>query len=85
VPVLTDPQRIEVRQEVARQISEERLTVAGVTKNDLGAAVAALDVFFDGNLAPINNAIPEPCRSALTPRQKALTIVGVLRKRYGIS
>jgi hypothetical protein len=80
---LSAAERLELRASIGRSISNERLELAGVTKADLLAAVVAVDTFFDTNGNAINNAIPEPCRSALSARQKAMLVTAIIRARYG--
>lgn len=81
---LTAAERLECRAIWNDLNAGERLSIAGLTKADMAAAVAALDTFFDTNAAAINTAIPQPARAALTTRQKALLVVAVIRKRYGV-
>lgn len=81
---LTDAQRLECRAVWNDLNASERLSIAGLTKSDIAAAVAGIDAYFDTNAAAINAAIPQPARSALTVRQKALLVVAVIRKRYGV-
>lgn len=81
---LTDAERLECRALWNDLNAKERLRIAGLTKADMAAAVNALDTFFDQNAAAINTAIPQPARTALTVRQKALLVVAVIRKRYGV-
>lgn len=80
--VLTDVERLEARA-VFNQLNDAGRISIGITKADLAAAVAALDSFFDTNALAINNAIPQPARTALTTRQKALLVIAVIRKRFG--
>lgn len=82
--ILTEQERLECRALWNDLNAKERLSIAGLTKADMAAAVNALDVFFDTNVAAINAAIPQPARTALTVRQKALLVVAVIRKRYGV-
>lgn len=79
---LTDIEKLEARAIFNHLNDAERISI-GITKADLAAAVAALDAFFDANALAINNAIPQPARSALTTRQKALLVIAVIRKRFG--
>jgi hypothetical protein len=56
-------------------------TVGAFRKADLRAAVNAMDAWMDGNAAAINQAIPQPARSAMTARQKSLLLTAVVRAR----
>lgn len=62
-------------------LSREREPLA-LTKPDLRAAVDAVDAWVNSNAASLNNAIPQPARSALTSAQKARLLTLVVRKRY---
>jgi hypothetical protein len=79
---LTDEERLQARA-AFNQLNNAERNAIGITKADLAAAVAAIDSFFDTNAAAINNAIPQPARTALTTRQKAILVTAVIRKRYG--
>ena len=78
---LTDAQRRELWAEYMREISNERELI-NVTKQDLRAAVDALDEFLHSNAAAINAAIPQPARGQLTAAQKARLLMYVIRQRY---
>lgn len=60
----------------------EQLGAVAVTKQDLRAAVDALDDFMDTNAGAINAAIPQPARGGLTTSQKALLLMYVVKQRY---
>ena len=81
---LTEAERLGCRSVWNNLNAGERLEIAGLTKADISAAISALDTFFNTNAAAINTAIPQPARAALTVRQKALLVVAVIRKRYGV-
>lgn len=57
-------------------------TLGEITKDQLRAAVDALDQFFSDNAGTVNAAIPQPARGVLTTRQKALLLIHVIRARY---
>lgn len=79
---LTDQQCTEIMVDTCARTDEESLTFGALTKHDITAAVKAVDTFFDNNIPAINNAFPEPAKSALTARQKAHVVVLIIRKRY---
>lgn len=64
-------------------MQDEKSAHGALTKADLRAAVDALDLFFDVNATAINNAIPQPARTALTTPQKSRLVRYVLQKRFG--
>lgn len=78
--VLSDADRLAVNGDLNR---DEKTTFVSLTKNDLLAAVNAIDGFFEANAAAINNAIPQPARGAMTIAQKSRLVRYVIQKRYG--
>lgn len=56
---------------------------AGMTKADFRAAVDAMDVFIGNNAATINQAFPQPARSALTNTEKIGVFAWVALQRFG--
>lgn len=78
--VLADNDRMSVWGESMRQ--GEAL---GLTKPDLRAAVNAIDAWIDASAGAFNTAIPQPARTVLTARQKALLLMMVIRRRWEVS
>lgn len=56
---------------------------SALTKAELKAAVDAMDVWANDNAVALNNAIPQPARSALSTAQKNALFAIVTFKRYG--
>ncbi len=81
---LTDTNRDEVRQEVEDLWSQWREVTAAFGSQDLRAAVNALDVYLEDNAAAINAVLPQPFKSEATNAQKALLLMRVTAKRYGV-
>lgn len=54
-------------------------------KQDIRAAVNAIDDWCEANKASFNAAIPEPARSGLTLKQKAKLLMLVIDKRWEVS
>lgn len=78
---LTAEQIEQIRNELAREASEEREGLE-LSKPDDRLAIAAIDAWVDDNRATFNAAIPEPARSTLTGRQKLRRFLGVVRIRF---
>lgn len=78
---LTEGDRAETHAEIMRVLSDLRLSI-GITKQELRAAIDAIDTAMDGLASTINAAIPQPARSTLTTTQKALLLMYVIQKRY---
>lgn len=55
-----------------------------INKNDLKAAVVALDQFLENNAGTVNNAFPAAAKAGLTAQQKALIVAYVALRRYGV-
>lgn len=53
-----------------------------ITKDDLRAAVDALDDWFDANGATLNLVLPVEARNGLTTTQKARLLRAVIARRY---
>lgn len=77
--VLGETSRRELWAEFMRRNDEP----TSITKQELRAAVDALDAFFDSNAATINAAIPQPARGSLSASQKAFILSLLLERRYG--
>ena len=78
---LSDPERQELTDAIARELSNLRIVLGAVTKADLRAAINAADAWADANAAAFNAALPQPARAALTAKQKNYLLEYVLRKR----
>lgn len=81
--LLSNAERGFVHAIIMRKLSEERSSVS-IIKADLLAAVNAIDDFFDTNATAINNAFPQPARSALSTRQKAMILLYVINRRFEV-
>ncbi len=78
---LGELQRIEVWADLMRRYSTDGESI-GINKNDLRAAVDALDDYFDANAVTINNALPAAAKAGLTTKQKAVMLMFVVTQRY---
>lgn len=81
--VLTDPQRLEVRNALMRIKDKNIWNVVEGTKADLAAVVAAFDQYLEDNATSINQSIPVGPRAKFTALQKAVIMAYVAIKRYG--
>lgn len=77
--VLTELDRVRVWERIMR---ENRDTWGGVTRQQIKAAVDALDAWLEANKSGANAALPEPARSELTTTQKAQLLAFVIDRRY---
>lgn len=82
--VLSDADRLRIRNGLMRYWSNLQETVAGITKTDLKAAVDAADSWVDSNAASYNSALPATFRNNATTGQKSLLLVGVVLLRFNI-
>jgi hypothetical protein len=63
-------------------LSRVRSALGALTKQEIDAAVAAVDAWVAANVAAFNQAVPEPARSALTAVQKSGLFSEVVLKRF---
>lgn len=78
---LTPESRAAVSQEIEDYLSRH-WEGCSIGKQDLRAAVDALDSFFDANAVAVNNALPAAAKAGLTTTQKALVLMYVIKRRY---
>ena len=57
----------------------------GVSRQDIAAAVGAIDAWVDANVTSFNQVIPEPARSNLTPIQKSKLLYFVCKRRWEVT
>ncbi len=60
-------------------------TYGTLLKPDLRAAVDAVDSWVNANTASFNAALPEPAKTQLDARQKALLLMAVVQRRFGVA
>ena len=84
MPQLSANERREIWAQFMEELSSDREPIA-VTKNDLRAAVDAIDFWVNSTASAFNQAIPQPARSMLTARQKARLFMAVVRRRFEVS
>ncbi len=65
-------------------VSSSREQVA-IGRQDIRAAIDAVDQWIDDNQASFNAALPEAARTNLTAAQKARLLFYVVRKRYEVT
>lgn len=78
---LTTQQRQDVRARYSQIVSNRR-ELFGLTRDELDAAVAAIDDWIEANAAAFNSALPVAARTKLTAAQKAELFSVVAMKRY---
>ena len=71
--------------EFMSQISSRRGFFGGLSKEDLRAAVDAIDEWIEDNMASFNSAIGQPARDALTTKQKVELFFAIVKKRWEVS
>ena len=79
---LSVAERREIWGNFMRMLSAEGENIPGIVKNDLLNAVNGLDNLMNASEETINNAIPNPARSAMTTKQKAMLLMYVITARY---
>ena len=63
---------------------EQREPLGNFSKQDLKDVVAAIDQWVEDTQAVFNSAIPLPCRTQLTQKQKVLLLYYVLNHRWEV-
>ena len=81
--VLSDTDRAEIWANFMRRESRDAQAI-GVLKSELRAAVDAIDLWVENNQASFNAALPEPAKSNLSARQKALILFQVVNRRFEV-
>lgn len=71
--------------EFMSQISSRREFFGGLSKEDLRAAVDAIDEWIEDNMASFNSAIGQLARDALTTKQKIELFFAIVKKRWEVS
>lgn len=79
--VLNETDRADVWRMYMKILSRESQTT-NLTKQELRAAVDAIDTWVENNAASFNTAIPQPARGSLTARQKAQLLTYVVMRRF---
>jgi len=79
--VLPDADRVRVWKAMMEDLSRRR-DAADFTKDELRAAVDALDDWVDANAAAVNAALPLEFRTNASQAQKALLLQFVVQRRY---
>lgn len=82
--VLPDEDRANI---TAKFMSDESITFeefGDISKDGLRSTINAIDNWVDNNLVSFNQAIPEPCKSGLTQKQKARIFMGIVSRRWEV-
>ena len=80
--VLSNTIRTQLWRGLMRSWSRQGETVAGVTKDDLQAAVNAADDWANSNAGSFNTALPAAFKNNATAGQKALLLAVVVLARF---
>jgi len=81
--VLLDAERIIIRDELGRDLSDVREQTT-LTKAEWKAAVDATDLWISDNQAAFNTALPAAAQSGLTKQQKARLFLEVAERRFEV-
>jgi hypothetical protein len=81
--VLSDADRHLCYKQFSDYLSTNRIP-SKPSKQQFRAAINAIDVSVDNNRTSFNNAIPEPCKSLMTTKQKAQMLMYVVSKRWEV-
>ncbi|MCP4493371.1 MAG: hypothetical protein GY820_39605 [Gammaproteobacteria bacterium] len=78
---LPDASRVIVSEKIEELWSRE-FTPCSISKQELKAAVDAIDVLMDQSATSVNNAFPPAAKAGLTTAQKAVVLMYVTARRY---
>ncbi len=82
--VLSPAERLTIAATFCEDISNRRIAF-NLSKDDLRAAVNAIDQWIDDNAIAFNSAIPLPARTVLTAQQKVAIFFYVVRRRQAVT
>lgn len=82
MPTLPYNSREKIWIEFNRDLSADNVPIGAVTKNELRAAVDGLDDWITNSAPTLDEGIPEPARSALSPHQKTKLFMLIVAERY---
>lgn len=82
--VMVDANRQEVWKEFMRLLSQDHSACPNVLKNDIKAAVDAVDQWVSDNAVSYNNALPVAFRNNATTAQKVRLLFRVIARRYDL-
>lgn len=83
MPTLPNVERESLFGLFARELSGTR-TPTGLVKDDVRAAINAIDAWVELNAGAFNAAIPQPARGALSAAQKARLLWCVVQRRFEV-
>lgn len=63
---------------------ENRGSLGNFGKQDLKDTIGAIDQWIEGNQASFNQALPEPCKTELTQKQKVLIFMYAVNRRWEV-
>lgn len=79
---LTEQELNDIYTKVMSHWSRSNTAIDGMNKNDLSAAVTAVDDWIEANQASFNNALPTAAKNGLSAGQKALLLAIVALARF---
>lgn len=79
---LNNTDRVSIGGDFQSDTSHAREPFGALTKNDIQAAVSAIDDWCVANQASFNAALPQPARAELTLAQKTSLFMRVVRRRF---
>ena len=79
--LLNESSRVAVWEQIMRENKE---VFGALTRQELRAAVDAADQWAEDNASAYNLALPQPARGVLTAKQKAMVLMFVIDRRFGV-
>ena len=81
---LTDEQKQALYDKFIEFGKENRGPLGNFGKQDLKDAIRAIDQWVEDNQVSYNSAIPLPCRTELTQKQKVILLMYVVNRRWEV-
>lgn len=72
------------RRKLWQKFMEAGNSPGAVTKDDIKAAIDAVDQWFENNLVALNQALPQPFRGQASDQQKAILLSYIALERAGV-
>ena len=82
---LQDSERAAITSKVMSGESATWERFGDFTKEDFRDTINAIDDWIDDSMASFNSAIPLPCRTELTTKQKVRIFMEIMKKRWEVS
>ena len=81
---LSNEDRLKIAANVMSDESATWEVFGNFSKEDWKATIDAIDDWIDDNMVSFNQAIPVPCRTELTTKQKVRIFMEIIKRRWEV-